>query len=139
MNEADRYSAAHNGLVAGSSPAGPTNEINRLSSRFLHPEGRHTGYPKSCCQSEHAAGAFADEEEGAVHVAQCLRWQILESGELRRRQQSHLPDTADASSCCEAARSRRESADVVAGRRIARGAARIPIATPARLTAVTTG
>jgi hypothetical protein len=25
INEADRYSAAHNGLVAGSSPAGPTN------------------------------------------------------------------------------------------------------------------
>jgi hypothetical protein len=24
MNEANRYSAAHNGLVAGSSPAGPT-------------------------------------------------------------------------------------------------------------------
>src|SRR6202040_677151 len=24
INEADRYSAAHNGLVAGSSPAGPT-------------------------------------------------------------------------------------------------------------------
>ena len=26
INEADRYSAAHNGLVAGSSPAGPTNK-----------------------------------------------------------------------------------------------------------------
>ncbi len=32
INEADRYSAAHNGLVAGSSPAGPTNEIGH----FLH-------------------------------------------------------------------------------------------------------
>jgi len=27
INESDRYSAAHNGLIAGSSPAGPTNEI----------------------------------------------------------------------------------------------------------------
>jgi len=27
INEADRYSAAHNGLVAGSSPAGPTNML----------------------------------------------------------------------------------------------------------------
>jgi hypothetical protein len=27
INEAGRYSAAHNGLVAGSSPAGPTREI----------------------------------------------------------------------------------------------------------------
>jgi hypothetical protein len=26
INEADRFTAAHNGLVAGSSPAGPTNE-----------------------------------------------------------------------------------------------------------------
>jgi hypothetical protein len=26
INEADRYSAAHNGLVAGSSPAGPTSK-----------------------------------------------------------------------------------------------------------------
>jgi len=32
INEADRYSAAHNGLVAGSSPAGPTKEIKWLSS-----------------------------------------------------------------------------------------------------------
>ena len=31
INEADRYSAAHNGLVAGSSPAGPTKEISDLS------------------------------------------------------------------------------------------------------------
>jgi hypothetical protein len=28
INEPDRYSAAHNGLVAGSSPAGPTREIS---------------------------------------------------------------------------------------------------------------
>jgi len=26
INEADRFTAAHNGLAAGSSPAGPTNE-----------------------------------------------------------------------------------------------------------------
>jgi hypothetical protein len=32
INEPDRYSAAHNGLVAGSSPAGPTNKIGH----FLH-------------------------------------------------------------------------------------------------------
>jgi hypothetical protein len=30
INGPDRYSAAHNGLVAGSSPAGPTNEIKGL-------------------------------------------------------------------------------------------------------------
>ena len=30
VNEADRYPGAHNGLVAGSSPAGPT--IKKLSS-----------------------------------------------------------------------------------------------------------
>jgi hypothetical protein len=29
FNEADRYSAAHNGLVAGSSPAGPTTRLYR--------------------------------------------------------------------------------------------------------------
>jgi hypothetical protein len=28
ISEADRYPPAHNGLVAGSSPAGPTNDIN---------------------------------------------------------------------------------------------------------------
>jgi len=28
INEADQYPAAHNGLVAGSSPAGPTSKIN---------------------------------------------------------------------------------------------------------------
>jgi hypothetical protein len=27
INETDRYSAAHNGLVAGSSPAGPTSVV----------------------------------------------------------------------------------------------------------------
>jgi len=32
INGADRYSAAHNGLVAGSSPARPTNK----TGRFLH-------------------------------------------------------------------------------------------------------
>jgi hypothetical protein len=31
INEADRYSAAHNGLVAGSSPAGPTSDIKQLA------------------------------------------------------------------------------------------------------------
>src|SRR5450631_2519040 len=31
INEPDRYSAAHNGLVAGSSPAGPTKEAFDLS------------------------------------------------------------------------------------------------------------
>jgi hypothetical protein len=39
ISEPDRYPAARNGLVAGSSPAGPTNEINsflcRLICRFL--------------------------------------------------------------------------------------------------------
>src|ERR1700730_1685758 len=30
IDEADRYPAAHNGLVAGSSPAGPTSKINCL-------------------------------------------------------------------------------------------------------------
>jgi hypothetical protein len=31
INEADRYPAAHNGLVAGSSPAGPTSESIALA------------------------------------------------------------------------------------------------------------
>ncbi|MGY4178709.1 hypothetical protein ACVIHH_004000 [Bradyrhizobium sp. USDA 4518] len=31
-DEADRYSAAHNGLVAGSSPAGPTKIIKESPS-----------------------------------------------------------------------------------------------------------
>lgn len=36
INEADRYSAAHNGLVADSSPAGPTKDISELSdSHFV--------------------------------------------------------------------------------------------------------
>jgi hypothetical protein len=30
INEAGRYPAAHNGLVAGSSPAGPTNEFSGM-------------------------------------------------------------------------------------------------------------
>ena len=30
LNGADQYSAAHNGLVAGSSPAGPTSKVNFL-------------------------------------------------------------------------------------------------------------
>jgi hypothetical protein len=33
INEAGRYPAAHNGLVAGSSPAGPTNGINYLTKQ----------------------------------------------------------------------------------------------------------
>jgi hypothetical protein len=32
MNGSDLYPAAHNGLVAGSSPAGPTNDF----SSFVH-------------------------------------------------------------------------------------------------------
>jgi hypothetical protein len=32
INEPDRYSAAHNGLVAGSNPAGPTNEIMGIAA-----------------------------------------------------------------------------------------------------------
>jgi hypothetical protein len=40
INETDRYSAAHNGLVAGSNPAGPTNEINCLSG-LIWPERDH--------------------------------------------------------------------------------------------------
>jgi len=35
INEADRYSAAHNGLVAGSSPDGPTNKIRHFSKRRI--------------------------------------------------------------------------------------------------------
>jgi hypothetical protein len=31
INEANHYPPAHNGLVAGSSPAGPSSEINHLS------------------------------------------------------------------------------------------------------------
>jgi hypothetical protein len=33
INETDRYSAAHNGLVAGSSPAGPTISMIRQRSQ----------------------------------------------------------------------------------------------------------
>src|SRR5260370_25532454 len=35
INEADRFTAAHNGLVTGSSPAGPTNKIRGSSSLVL--------------------------------------------------------------------------------------------------------
>ncbi|MGY4253052.1 hypothetical protein ACVI1L_000120 [Bradyrhizobium sp. USDA 4516] len=35
LNSGDDCPTAHNGLVAGSSPAGPTNEINRLTSFSL--------------------------------------------------------------------------------------------------------
>jgi hypothetical protein len=31
INEADRFTAAHNGLVAGSSPAGPTKVFRHLA------------------------------------------------------------------------------------------------------------
>jgi hypothetical protein len=41
VNEADRYAAAHNGLVAGSSPAGPTNEINRHTCAMHAAAGVH--------------------------------------------------------------------------------------------------
>jgi hypothetical protein len=39
INRPDRYPVAHNGLVAGSSPAGPTSQINRLSGFHLRPSG----------------------------------------------------------------------------------------------------
>jgi hypothetical protein len=39
INEANRYPAAHNGLVAGSSPAGPTNQ--QLTRIFFIAPLRH--------------------------------------------------------------------------------------------------
>jgi hypothetical protein len=37
ISEADRYPPAHNGLVAGSSPAGPTNDINDVVGARIMP------------------------------------------------------------------------------------------------------
>src|SRR5258708_9619449 len=41
INEADRFTAADNGLVTGSSPAGPTNKISGSSSLVLDHLPRH--------------------------------------------------------------------------------------------------
>jgi hypothetical protein len=35
FNDRDHYPPAHNGLVAGSSPAGPTNDIRQLSRQII--------------------------------------------------------------------------------------------------------
>jgi hypothetical protein len=39
INEPDRYSAAHNGLVAGSSPAGPTKKSAAYQVFISSPDG----------------------------------------------------------------------------------------------------
>jgi hypothetical protein len=44
VNKADPYPPAHNGLVAGSSPAGPTNEIKYLKTGTCEPNKRRPSY-----------------------------------------------------------------------------------------------
>jgi hypothetical protein len=52
--------AAHNGLVAGSSPAGPTSEINMLSGVFSPQRDHRTRYVRLSFVDRFALGDFLD-------------------------------------------------------------------------------
>jgi hypothetical protein len=72
INEADRYSAAHNGLVAGSSPAGPTT---------LRPSGY--------------AWRSQAETEGETCPAKLERRESEDGLTLKRRRRTRYPEN-----CC---------------------------------------